>query len=438
MTARSGRSGQEDHAMPTTPASRRYTAVAIVLHWLIALAIVFQIILGWRMGEGPKGSAQSFALFQLHKSVGVTILLLSLARLGWRLTHRAPTLDLPRWEALASRLVHAGFYLIMIGLPLTGWVMVSASRIHIPTLLYGVVPWPHLPILPDLAAGPKQAWRQAGEFSHGALVKLTYGLLLLHLAAVAKHQLIDRDAVFSHMAAGARPGWREPRLWLAGAVFLAVVGLGYAYVPAIKPASAPPAAPAQPVAEPVAPAAAPSTAAPAALAQVPAAPVRWAVRKGGTLGFSTAWSGQPIEGRFGRWSAEVLFSPAALDGSRVSVDVDLASASMGDAQRDASLAGEDWFDTAAHPRAVFTATRFRKTGEGRFVASGTLDLHGVKRPLALPFALKIDGDTATAHGVVELDRTAFGVGQGEWAGTDAVPAKVAVSFALTADRAGAR
>ena len=71
----------------------RYTTVAIVIHWLIAAAIVFQIILGWRMGDGPKGSPTTFALFQLHKSIGITILLLSLARLAWRLFNKPPAAD---------------------------------------------------------------------------------------------------------------------------------------------------------------------------------------------------------------------------------------------------------------------------------------------------------------------------------------------------------
>ncbi|PZQ40124.1 MAG: cytochrome B, partial [Phenylobacterium zucineum] len=78
--------------------------------------------------------------------------------------------------------------------------------------------------------------------------------------------------------------------------------------------------------------------------------------------------------------------------------------------------------------------KFRKTGEGKFVADGTLDLRGVKKPLSLPFTLKIDGDTATARGVTTLDRTTFGVGQGEWASTDEIAAKVKVSFNLTAKR----
>ncbi|WP_168077870.1 cytochrome b, partial [Caulobacter sp. SSI4214] len=203
----------------------RYTTVAIVIHWLIAAAIVFQIILGWRMGDGPKGSPTTFALFQLHKSIGITILLLSLARLAWRLFNKPPAAPegQPKWERIASKVVHIGFYVIMIGLPLTGWILVSASRVAIPTLLYGVIPWPHVPGIPELAAGPKHVWHEIGELGHGVLVKLTYVLLALHLGAVAKHQILDKDEVFGNMAPGAKPGWKEPRAWLAAAGFAAVV-----------------------------------------------------------------------------------------------------------------------------------------------------------------------------------------------------------------------
>jgi len=112
----------------------------------------------------------------------------------------------------------------------------------------------------------------------------------------------------------------------------------------------------------------------------------------------------------------------------------MASAATGDDQRDQSLPSGDFFDTAAHPKATFTATKFRKTGEDKFIADGTLGLRGVKKPLSLPFSLKIDGDTATARGVTTLDRTTFGVGQGEWASTDEIAAKVKVSFAITAKK----
>ncbi|MBO9558231.1 MAG: YceI family protein [Caulobacter sp.] len=435
----------------------RYTTVAIILHWLIAAAILFQIILGWRMGDEPKGPA-TYAIFQLHKSIGITILLLSLARLAWRLFHKPPPhpVNQPRWETVASKIVHAGFYVIMIGLPLTGWIMVSASKLNIPTLLYGTIPWPHIPGLPELAAGPKHAWHEAGEVGHGLLVKLTYALLVLHLGAVFKHQLLDRDEVLGHMAAGARPGWKEPRLWLAVLALVAVIAGGYAYKPAVKAKAAAPPAPTDVVdAEAGTPSAESPTAAPAEAAPgpVPARaaspaesaappasdnalndPVAWAVAKSSTLSFSATWAGDAIDGQFKRWTADILFSPEALDRSKLTVSIDMTSASTGDDQRDSSLPSDDFFAAATHPKATFTASKFRKTGEGRFVADGTLDLRGVKKPVSLPFTLKIDGDTATARGVTTLDRTAFGVGQGEWASTDQIGGKVKVSFAITAKK----
>src|SRR6201996_2375048 len=109
----------------------RYATVAIILHWLIALAIVAQVAIAWRMGgKTPEG----FALIQLHKSIGVTILVLSILRLGWRLTNPPPPepATLARWERVLAQAVHWAFYGIMIGMPLTGWLMVSTSKTLIP------------------------------------------------------------------------------------------------------------------------------------------------------------------------------------------------------------------------------------------------------------------------------------------------------------------
>ncbi|WP_165190658.1 YceI family protein [Caulobacter soli] len=420
---------------------KSYTTVAIVIHWLIAAAILFQIILGWRMGDEPKGPA-TYAIFQLHKSIGITILLLSLARLAWRLTHKPPPhpVGQPRWETIASKIVHVAFYVIMIGLPVTGWIIVSTSKLGLPTILYGAIPWPHIPGLPELAAGPKHAWHQAGEVGHGLLVKTTYLLLALHLGAVAKHQILDRDEVLNHMAPGAKPGWREPRAWLAAAGLIAVVAAGYLYKPVVKHAAPKPAeAPAEvaapaPSAAPAAPTAPAEAAAPAEPDSALKDPVAWTVAKSSTLGFSATWAGDAIEGQFKRWTADILFSPEALDRSKLTVSIDMSSAATGDDQRDASLPSDDFFAAATHPKATFTASKFRKTGEGKFVAEGTLELRGVKKPVSLPFSLKIDGDTATARGVTTLDRTVFGVGQGEWASTDQIGGKVKVSFAITAKK----
>lgn len=430
--------------MPQSKARDHYSVIAIVLHWLIAAAIIFQVIIAWRMhgGKTPEG----FALIQLHKSIGITVLLLSLVRLGWRLANPPPPLpaSMPGWERGLAKAAHIGLYVIMIGLPLTGWIMVSTSKIQVPTVLFGAIPWPHVPGLGHLTGAAKTAWNGFGHEGHEILAWGAYLLVGLHVAGALKHQFFDRDApILAHMAPGAKSGrWLEPRLIAIATVVLGVVAAGYAVKPqppASKPLPPPPqmveevpAAPAAPVAVatagPVAAAASTEAAVPTAAAE----PSAWAVNQGSTLGFATSWSGTAIEGRFDRWRADIKFSPEALDKSKVSVSIDLASAVTGDGQRDESIKGSDWFDVASHAKATFTATRFEKTGENRYVAIGNLNLRGVSKPLRLPFTLKIEGDKARVSGVTSLDRTAFGVGQGEWKSTDQIPADVKVSINLTA------
>src|ERR1700761_883749 len=160
-----------------SPGRSRYAMGAILLHWIIALAIVAQISLAWRFkgDHSPTG----FALTQLHKSIGITVLLLSLIRLGWRVDTPPPPepAGLKPWERGLSQVVHWGFYVIMIGMPLTGWILVSASKTAIPTLLYGVVHWPNIPGVGDLAPAAKESWHKAGEVGHGLLAKLIWALL---------------------------------------------------------------------------------------------------------------------------------------------------------------------------------------------------------------------------------------------------------------------
>lgn len=413
--------------------SPRYAVVAIVLHWTIAALIVLQVVLAGRM-DGPP-TPEAFAVVQLHKSVGITVLLLSLLRLAWRLTHPPPPEPptLKAWERTLARITHWAFYGVMIGMPLTGWIMVSTSRIVLPTMLYGVVAWPMIPGLGDLAPEVRRVWREAGELGHETIIKLAYGLIALHVAGALKHQLFSRDEpVLGRMTPGAKPGrWLEPRLLVILLAFVGVIAFGQVVQPprpASAPTPAPAAAAASVVSEPV------EVQAPATPVPTPAGPVRWVVQPGSALSFATDWSGTPIEGRFRRWTADIVFSPDALDQSKVTVSIDVASAETGDAQRDATLLSGDWLDAAGHPKAVFTASRFSKTGEGRYIAHGRLSLRGVTRPLDLPFRLKIDGDRAEARGTVSLDRVAFGVGQGEFTATDQIPGQVTVKIDVKAKR----
>ena len=421
--------------MSETARAARYAVLAIVLHWMIAALILLQIVVAGRMeGRTP----EAFAVVQFHKSVGISVLLLSLARLAWRLINPPPPelATLAGWERTLSMIVHWAFYAVMIAMPLTGWIMVSASRIEIPTLLFGAVPWPHIPGLPDLAPGARKLWHDTALIAHHLIIKGAYGLIALHVAGALKHQLFHADEpILARMAPGAVSGrWWEPRLFAILAGVIGVIAFGRLYAPP-RPAMGvlpPPPAPVEPAAVIAAPVSEAKTSAP--IAAPLAGPVKWIVAPGSAVTFQTTWSGDAIRGRFDKWTADILFSPDALAGSRVTVTIDLASVKTGDDQRDASLPSGDFFDVAEHPKATFTATKFDKTAEGRFIAHGTLSLRGVSRPLNLPFRLKIDGDTASVSGVTSLDRTAFGVGQGEWQSTDQIPAKVSVSIALKAKR----
>jgi cytochrome b561 len=178
----------------------RYSSVAIGLHWVIALLILGNIALAWTFQNTPQGLLW-FNLIQLHKSIGITVLLLSVLRLIWRLTNPPPPepATLKRWELVASQVVHWGFYVIMIGLPLSGWVLVSASTKGLPTLLYGAIPWPHIAPIHALPMEARKAWSGGAAKTHELLAWLAYLLVVLHVGAAMKHWLIDRDSVIGRM-----------------------------------------------------------------------------------------------------------------------------------------------------------------------------------------------------------------------------------------------
>jgi cytochrome b561 len=177
----------------------RYSAVAIILHWAIALLIIYNLYLALQL-NGLHGLAK-FNLFQIHKSVGLTVLMLSIARLAWRLTHRPPPLpaEMPGWEKFAAQATHWLFYGLMIGIPLTGWAIVSASPTNIPTLIFKTIPWPHLAFIHDMAIPARRALeKQVGQIH----MLLGYGfgcLIVAHIAAALKHQFWNRDEVLGHM-----------------------------------------------------------------------------------------------------------------------------------------------------------------------------------------------------------------------------------------------
>ncbi|MEO8374640.1 MAG: YceI family protein [Sphingomonas bacterium] len=433
----------QDEAAPPLGTNPRYSRVAMLLHWLIAACFAFQIGLGLRM-DAPRGP-QTFAVYQLHKSVGITILLLTLIRLAWRLTKPAPAFPatMSALEKRLANIVHAGFYILLIGLPLTGWLIVSTSKTAVPTFLYGVLPWPHVPGIPALAPSAKAFVNDLSGLGHESLVYIAYLLLALHIAGALKHQFVERGDDLARMLPAPRRmlGAAAVAVIAAFALILATGNLihlapialaGVSSAPAPTPAVEVPSQ-ATPVAPPTAPATPEATPTPEATHAAVAD--TWIVRpSASSLRFHTAWSQGPVDGRFGKWKAVVLFGPEALDSSSVEVTIDMASATTGVSDTESALPGTDWFSVATHPTATFKATRFRHLAGNRYEALGTLSLRGVSRSLKLPFTLSIADDVATVTGTATIDRTLFGVGQGEWAATTDVPAAVTVTVSIKADR----
>jgi cytochrome b561 len=179
--------------------TRRYTSVAIILHWVMALGIAALAVMGLAMTHLTLGSMRLFQLYQLHKSIGITVFLAAFLRLAWRLSHRPPDLPeaMPVVEKTAAAGGHLLLYFLLFALPLTGWALVSASVFDIPTVLYGIVPWPDLPLFPALDdKAPIEAFLKLVH-AYGAYALIA--LVAVHTAAALRHHFIIRDDVLRRM-----------------------------------------------------------------------------------------------------------------------------------------------------------------------------------------------------------------------------------------------
>ena len=178
----------------------RYSHVAIALHWTIAVLLLSNIGIAWYFNT-LHGMAR-LSPIALHQSIGLTVLVLSVARLVWRLVNPPPKLPgyVSGWERVLSTIVHWGFYVVMIGLPLTGWAMRSASPLHhiLPIKLF-FIPWPAIGPLASMAPDQAKSAEHLFEGAHGLLGKLAYGLIVLHVAGALKHQFVSRDDVVARM-----------------------------------------------------------------------------------------------------------------------------------------------------------------------------------------------------------------------------------------------
>ncbi len=175
-----------------------YTRTAKTLHWLMALMIFGLLALGFYMSDLPM-SPQKLKVYSWHKWAGVTVFLLTLVRLGWRITHQPPAMpwQMSSLQRLAAHAGHLGLYGLMLAIPLSGWLMSSAKGFQ--TVWFGVLP------IPDLIPKNKEVGDALLQL-HASLNLLLIALLVVHVAAALKHHFVDKDEVLARML----PARREP------------------------------------------------------------------------------------------------------------------------------------------------------------------------------------------------------------------------------------
>jgi len=166
----------------------------------------------------------------------------------------------------------------------------------------------------------------------------------------------------------------------------------------------------------------------------PAWAARWNVEPSSRLGFSVVWGGEPLNGEFKKWNAEIEFDPADLAHSHVTATIDTGSVVTDYPDGDSGIKGALGFAIDKFPTARFETNGFRRQPDGSYVADAKLTIRGITKPVQLPFKLTISGDRAHVIGRTTIIRTDFGVGQGEWAAPEPVEHRVTVSLDLTATR----
>lgn len=371
--------------------SQRYHGIAIGLHWLIAMIIIGMLGIGKFMTSLDESDSLRFVLTQWHKSFGVVVLVLILLRVVWRLTHRPPPLPghLKSWEVFAAGLTHGLLYALMLLIPVSGWIMVSASPLELPTLIFDGIHWPHLPLFDSIT--DREQVTQIFADIHEIAATLLILLLLAHIGAALRHRIQLRDGVMERMSPKTQDGaWVSGFRRLTVSVVLVTVALiGYGYSG--------------------------GSSAPLGAGK-------------SQVGFKFEVQGNASEGQFSESSVDLLLDADNPAGSKLQATVNTATATTGNSQVDSTLRGSDWFDSEKHPQASFESTSLVTSGENSYSVSGILQIKGVSRELVFPLVLSNEQDRRFASGQFTVNRLDFNLGADSQPGDGTVAFSVEISF----------
>lgn len=377
---------------PKAPRIPRYSDVAVLLHWMMALLIIGLLAFGKYTHSLDPSSGSYYALIQLHKSFGITVLLLAVLRVVWRISHTPPDLPAthPRWQHIAASLTHALVYVLMFALPLTGWAMVSVSTLNIDTVLFGVIPWPHLPVLPTL--DNRESVEHLFHTLHAQAGHVLIALLLLHIGAALKHRYVDKDSVLQRML----PDWSSRAWqWRFGVTLLGiatvVIGL-YANANTNRSAAIVAAGNAE-------------------------------------VSFLAGITGYQAPGVFADASVTARLDDSNPTDSVIEARVATASVSSTDGGVDGGIRATDWFDIENYPEAHFISSSIN-AGEtpDTFTVTGTLTIKDIALEVNFPMTVSNDAGERHASGEFTVDRLHFKLGSTSQPDESSVDFAVVIRF----------
>lgn len=355
----------------------KYGLVAKALHWGVAVLVFSLLAIGSYMGDLPRGM-EKYRYVELHKSLGLIVLLLMLARVLWRAFNPPPPLptELPAWEQRLAGLAHGAIYAAIFLQVAVGMGLVWAA--NSPLTFFGLFVLPS-PLTPD------RDLSELGETLHELLATVIAGLVLLHIAAALRHHFMLKNDILRRM------------------LMIAMVIAGTSVAGQSRAST-------------------------------------WNVLPSSQLLFHFKQSGASFTGRFDRFDARIDFDEKNPENGRIDVMIDVASLNTQNEERDGMLRSGELFDTGKYPQAEFKADKIRVTAPDKYEAVGILTLRDISLPVMIPFSLQItvapdDGDAhAVASGVTAISRRDFGLARGQWESMDIVADEVQIEIRIDATR----
>lgn len=174
----------------------KYSNFLIAIHWLMAISFILMLASGLVMTSDDIEKQLKFSLYQWHKSLGLTLLITAVIRFYWRLKHKSPKLpkSIRKIEQIFAKLGHFLLYCFMFALPISGWILVSSSKFNIPTIIFNLFKWPHLPYIKN-----NKEIHEIASLSHELLAYSFILLISLHILAVFKHLIKDKSNLLKRM-----------------------------------------------------------------------------------------------------------------------------------------------------------------------------------------------------------------------------------------------